>query len=280
MKTKKHIEYIIIFALCVASFTVHSKEILSGVDIFKNKVYFNDESIQSFGNIVIGETYSDISQEFINEYYRETKKILLICKTSELITASSEKVYTDSKKNYMKSEKENINEDTGPIAMNDDAQLTKFLGLGGLQSALKAKCNKTTKKYPRYYIPLARSDTRLVSIILDTITTRANGIKVAWGIMRDLESEPYKTQDGTVLKKSDGEELKKYKLKYKNKNDLLEYNIDCNKNTIQITRQISYKENKEVDKSGSVDVPFNINSMESIIPESFGELFASFICIL
>jgi hypothetical protein len=201
-----------------------AKPILSGYDYGKNSVYFEDSSIISFGKIVTGKVISNSKNE--NLQYSKEENLIYFCPFDSLEKTSSKTNYYELNGTYKSTLESNLSEETYPISMESNASMDRLTGWTGVRKKLKSKCSKIHKKYPRFEVPLTRTndDKTIRHVTLDTIKTQG-GIKSAWVKNRNLDVDIMKNEDGTPLLIG-GEEWKTYSFTKDGNYGMTEYQVD------------------------------------------------------
>ena len=265
---------ILLSVLLLTSVNLMAKPVLSGYDYDKKSVYFEDSSIISFGKIVTVKVKYNSKNEI--QQYSHEDNLIYFCPFDSLEKSSSKTNYYELNGTYKSTLESNLSEETNPISMESNASMDGLTGWSGVRKKLKSKCSKTYKKYPRFEVPLTRTndDKTIRHITLDTIKSQG-GIKSAWIKNRNLDVDIMKNEDGTPLLVG-GQEWKTYSFTKDGNYGMTEYQVDCQNNKLGVTSFADYDSTGKVTKNESV--PLDIKNMESILPNSIGEVIHNFIC--
>lgn len=274
MKTV-NIKLLILIAVSFYTLTPDAvaKEKLSGKNYDGHSVFYKPEVIQSYGRIVMGETYYKKDGSESTTYVLLKEKHLFICQSKELTTIEYRSDRFQSNGNWI----ERINaKSSGEMVSVSYNLLIKSFGLSGLSRELESRCSNNNKKYPKVEIPLSFTVSEVFHADLSTFQRRG-ALKSIWIKERGLERTPYKDSKGEPLT-FDGEVSYEYRILDPSPMKMSRWVFDCDRHLQAVIRVASY------DIKGNVTDSFSIEEKKADfsepIPGSVGESFQEFVCKL
>lgn len=270
--SKSNLALICLLFLCDANAAIK----LSGNNFSGTEIKYDTREIKTYGRIVIGAAVN--TTEGPEGKTQVIEKQILFCGTGEIFEYESEANEYKSDGTFAKRiYKNESRNNTIPISREKTEQYwLKFTGLTGLYLEMSSKCGSANLKYPRIEIPIARSETTVFHLILDTFSNDGKW-RYIWIKDQKIRREESKMPNGqpVVFK---GEAMYEYKFIEPRNFSMVRYVFDCTGGKQAISHAVDYKSNGEVLKTDSYDT--NRLRFDHPIPDTVGESIQKWVCNL